>query len=70
MDIRMIIEELGFDGAVALDCSRSTAYRTKKTINHILEREKYDWRVILVTDKTKRIPYSLVTVSLDKGENK
>jgi hypothetical protein len=63
MDIRMIIEELGFDGAVALACSRSTAYRTKKEINNILERENYDWRVTLVIDKTKRIPYSLVTVS-------
>lgn len=66
MDTRMIIEELLFDNAVALNCSRSTAYRTKKEINNILERENYSWRVKLVIDNTERFPYSLVTVT--KGE--
>ena len=29
---------------------------------NILERDNYDWRVVLVTDKTKHLPYSLVVV--------
>ena len=66
MDIEMIIEEIAMDGEVALACSRSTAYRTKNAVNHILERDNYEWRVTLVTDKTKRLPYSLVVVPLKR----
>ena len=62
MDITMIIEELAFDSEVALACSRSTAYRTKNAVNYILERDKYDWRVKLVIDRTAHLPYSLVVV--------
>ncbi len=66
MDAEMIIQELVFDEEVGLACSRSTAYRTKNAVNDILERDNYDWRVTLVTNKTKHLPYSLVVVPLKK----
>lgn len=63
-DIIMIIEEIAMDGRVGLNCSRSTAYRTKKRINHILKRDNYEWKVNLIIDNTQRIPYELRAVNL------
>ena len=62
--IIMTIEEIGMDGAINLGrISRSTAYRVKNEINYRLERDNYDWRVKLVTDKAERLPYSLIAVN-------
>lgn len=42
----MAIQEIALSGGVGLGrCSTSTVYRWARTINAILEREKYDWRV-------------------------
>lgn len=44
-DLRLWVEEIYIDGAVAFRCSDSTLYRWVKEINEYLEREKCEWRV-------------------------
>lgn len=64
-DITMIIEEIAIDGCVALGCcSRSTAYRTVKRINYVLERDNYEWRVKLIIDNAQHIPYELKAINV------
>lgn len=55
-----IVEEIGMSTAVNLGlCSKSTAYRLKKEVNEILEREHYTWRVKLIIEPNQRMPYVL-----------
>ena len=44
-DIELWVEEILFDGSIAVDCSKSTLYRWVREMNEYLEHNKYEWRV-------------------------
>lgn len=63
LDVALTVEELGLSCEVSLGpCSRSTAYRDLRRVNEYLEKNRYDWRVKLITNKETVHPYSLKVI--------